>query len=707
MALPAADQYRRTMIDVAGRPNLTILKPLGLGVLKRTTWGGKWKLVLRESGRQRLATRENGDQRTPFANRRIRGKQISRLRSVARDNIVYAATQEAAVPDSNDSSAGLVDDDATTTTTGVSDDSSVSPDANGLTDAHHDWVTAFTGIDSRAPVDSGNAQSRGGARASSGARGAPTRDSSATRGDASEGPKVGEPMAADCKTVRGMVDGPPEHMLCSTHGHVVDTKKKIVIADSVADYDAMFNDGREALPDCKPVPGKLPNAPPNYQLCETHGHVLDVSFNPMRIAANTPSMLGRKQVPGGHAPPTPTPPPPAPTPPAPTPPDPPPQPGPTPPNPTPPNLDPVTRIIAAKDLSPLNQVLFEDELISGGLLKDRDKIDRDLKTRKLDEKNMDDVRKRLVAGLQAFNKEGLETLRNSKSIVDEANDGLQEVKIEIDNASARIKALSSLKSADNGETIKKTLDNYDLSMNGLKAVLDVLSGVKEVAKAVAPISGVIAIGAAILEITTSDKIKTTMENAIGKDKTCDQDHDKVMDALSGFRDQEVQAEQTKLQDLRTLWDTRFTHFVTAVDNYLQALKTLPPNPKSKASPDCTQILQSADDITRLSQEMDEFNNQMRSDTTLNSPTREALDPIGTFDARLTKIIQARDNDEKKLVYAAGSKVTLFNLPSDMTREQLEALSPRLARLGSFEKDRADMAARRQLWESTVDSGFGV
>ncbi len=49
---------------------------------------------------------------------------------------------------------------------------------------------------------------------------------------------VDGPMAADCKPVRGQVLGPAEHVLCGTHGHILDVKAKQIIAASLADYKA-------------------------------------------------------------------------------------------------------------------------------------------------------------------------------------------------------------------------------------------------------------------------------------------------------------------------------------------------------------------------------------------------------------------------------------------------------------------------------------
>src|SRR5713101_3446248 len=45
-----------------------------------------------------------------------------------------------------------------------------------------------------------------------------------------------QPMGADCKIVHNKVPGPVNHVLCATHGHVVDTNTHMVIARSIDDY---------------------------------------------------------------------------------------------------------------------------------------------------------------------------------------------------------------------------------------------------------------------------------------------------------------------------------------------------------------------------------------------------------------------------------------------------------------------------------------
>jgi hypothetical protein len=50
------------------------------------------------------------------------------------------------------------------------------------------------------------------------------------------GKPVPRPMENDCKPEHGYVPGPKNHLLCATHGHVVDTDAGTIIAESVASY---------------------------------------------------------------------------------------------------------------------------------------------------------------------------------------------------------------------------------------------------------------------------------------------------------------------------------------------------------------------------------------------------------------------------------------------------------------------------------------
>ncbi len=49
-----------------------------------------------------------------------------------------------------------------------------------------------------------------------------------------------QPMARDCEPVLGKVAGPANHVLCETHGHILDTSAKMVIAHDLDEYKKQF-----------------------------------------------------------------------------------------------------------------------------------------------------------------------------------------------------------------------------------------------------------------------------------------------------------------------------------------------------------------------------------------------------------------------------------------------------------------------------------
>ena len=93
---------------------------------------------------------------------------------------------------------------------------------------------------------------------------------------------AGVPMLADCRPLRGQVPGPANHVLCATHGHVLDIDAKQVIAPSLADYEAGRRSGAGSegsilgaalatLPLGVPtLPPGFPGMPPSYSGAE-HG----------------------------------------------------------------------------------------------------------------------------------------------------------------------------------------------------------------------------------------------------------------------------------------------------------------------------------------------------------------------------------------------------------------------------------------------------
>jgi hypothetical protein len=52
-------------------------------------------------------------------------------------------------------------------------------------------------------------------------------------------------MQADCKVVRGKVPGPADHVLCATHGHIIDANTHMIIAHTLDEYKKLH--GRSQL----------------------------------------------------------------------------------------------------------------------------------------------------------------------------------------------------------------------------------------------------------------------------------------------------------------------------------------------------------------------------------------------------------------------------------------------------------------------------
>src|SRR6267154_275729 len=49
-----------------------------------------------------------------------------------------------------------------------------------------------------------------------------------------------QPTTPDCEAVLGKVPGPTNHVFCATHGHIVDTSSKTVIAHDLDEYKRLF-----------------------------------------------------------------------------------------------------------------------------------------------------------------------------------------------------------------------------------------------------------------------------------------------------------------------------------------------------------------------------------------------------------------------------------------------------------------------------------
>jgi hypothetical protein len=64
----------------------------------------------------------------------------------------------------------------------------------------------------------------------------------------------GNPMLPDCKPVKGKVPGPAQHLLCATHGHILDIKEKKIIAISLEQYKSQKMGGAKPKQAAHPAP---------------------------------------------------------------------------------------------------------------------------------------------------------------------------------------------------------------------------------------------------------------------------------------------------------------------------------------------------------------------------------------------------------------------------------------------------------------------
>ncbi len=101
-----------------------------------------------------------------------------------------------------------------------------------LSKEQHQWTQTFIGVRFE-PHAGGQAESGAGHR---GQRRHEAADQG--HGAAASGADGLGPMLPDCKVVHGRVPGPRHHVLCTTHGHVVDEQKRMIIAPTLAEYIA-------------------------------------------------------------------------------------------------------------------------------------------------------------------------------------------------------------------------------------------------------------------------------------------------------------------------------------------------------------------------------------------------------------------------------------------------------------------------------------
>jgi hypothetical protein len=137
--------------------------------------------------------------------------------------------------------------------------------------------------------------------------------------DISSAKQLPRPMPPDCEILRGVVPGPDNFVLCKLHGHIVDLDTKQIVAETLKDFEAAHPEYRPLpmpmLPDCSPEHGHVPG-PENHLLCHTHGHIVDIATRQV-IAWSVKDYIRRyPRRPAAHAPappPAPAPPGPAPT----------------------------------------------------------------------------------------------------------------------------------------------------------------------------------------------------------------------------------------------------------------------------------------------------------------------------------------------------------------------------------------------------------
>jgi hypothetical protein len=99
------------------------------------------------------------------------------------------------------------------------------------------------------------------------------------------GKPVPRPMETDCKPQHGYVPGPKNHLLCATHGHVIDTDAGTIIAESVASYvsqglaSAVSTLANTAAADASGDPSGDPNAANSLVSSLTDAVSLPTGFN--------------------------------------------------------------------------------------------------------------------------------------------------------------------------------------------------------------------------------------------------------------------------------------------------------------------------------------------------------------------------------------------------------------------------------------------
>ena len=206
---------------------------------------------------------------------------------------------------------------------------------------------------------------------------------------------------------------------------------------------------------------------------------------------------------------------------------------------------------------------------------------------------------------------------------------------------------------------------YDLAVNLWKAEVDIISSPNPI--------GVVQ---AVLEVAGSDKLKGSLQDhltkVIGLEDSMLKDMTKLVDSLRALGRDETEAEAKRQEELSTLLSDRVRHFQTATNTFVQDLSTLPPRKGGTVSPDMKAIMDIAGRVTTVSHRMKELVGVVQKSKSLNdSELRAALEPLGKFDADLTK--HAQQSAPTGLVYGNGPKLSLFILPPTVDQAALEKM----------------------------------
>lgn len=150
-----------------------------------------------------------------------------------------------------------------------------------------EWVRKMAGLVTKNLADSPVGAGEDGPGGSGGGQ-ALKKDSKAPATDSTV--NAGQPMLPDCKVVSGAIPGPDNFVLCSMHGHILDTATKQIVANNLKEFLAQHPEyGKlpmDMLADCAPERGKL-QGPAHHVLCSTHGHVLDTKAK--KVIAYSPA----------------------------------------------------------------------------------------------------------------------------------------------------------------------------------------------------------------------------------------------------------------------------------------------------------------------------------------------------------------------------------------------------------------------------------